>query len=83
MEKNWISIKEQLPDLEQDVLLYDDWKAKEGKVGDIRVGYLSEFVTRKTSEGKTYHCEWRGTEFAFNITHWMPLPSPPKSQGHE
>jgi hypothetical protein len=74
----WVAIKERLPELEQDVLLFDDWKTTDGeRRQDIIVGHLSEFTTRKTSEGLTYYCEWRGTEFAFNITHWMALPEPP------
>lgn len=47
---------------------------------DIRVGYLREFVTRKSSSGLVTIEEWGGTEFAFNITHWMPLPKPPKNK---
>lgn len=76
----WVAISEQLPEMEQDVLLFDDWKTMEGEPRkDIRVGYLSEYTTRKTSDGVVNSCEWKGTEFAFNITHWMRLPEPPCS----
>lgn len=76
----WIDIKEKLPELEKDVLLFDNWKNTDGEVRqDIKVGYLSEFTTRKTLEGVTHCCEWSGHDFLFNITHWMPLPKPPKT----
>jgi hypothetical protein len=78
MMSEWISVKDKLPELEQYVLLFDYWKSSEGKeYKDMRVGYLDEYTTRKTSEGLTHSLEWKGTEFAFNITHWMPLPQPP------
>lgn len=75
----WISINDRLPNLEESVLLFDDWKTTDKEERkDIRLGYLSESTTRKTSNGISVSCEWGGTEFAFNITHWMPLPEPPK-----
>lgn len=79
MENNgWIKVEDQLPEIEQEVLLFDDWKTTDGESRkDIRVGYLSEFTTRKDAYGIKNSCEWGGTEFAFNITHWMKLPSPP------
>jgi hypothetical protein len=70
----WIPVSERLPELEEDVLLLDDWETigKERKQ-DIRVGYLYSTTAYKTSSGVNNDCEWRGTEYAFNITHWLPL----------
>ena len=74
----WVAVSEKLPEMEVDVLLFDDWKTTDGeRRQDMKVGYLSEFTTRKTADGIAYSCEWRGHEFIFNITHWMPLPEPP------
>lgn len=74
----WVAVTERLPELDENVLLFDDWKTTDGEQRkDVRIGYLSEFTTRKTSDGLSHYCEWRGTEFAFNITHWMALPEPP------
>lgn len=74
----WISVKDHLPEFDKEVLLWDDWKTREGETfQDCRVGYLKEVRTTKTSEGIQNYAEWGGTEFAFNITHWMPLPKPP------
>lgn len=76
--EGWISVNERLPELDESVLLFDNWKSNGEERFDIRLGYLSEYITRKTSEGVTNHCEWGGTDYAFNITHWMPLPNPPE-----
>lgn len=67
----WIPVSEGLPEFEQDVLLYDKFYE-----GVFRVGHLSELTTFKTRNGISHSYEW-GTEFAFDITHWMPLPAPP------
>ena len=74
----WIPVTTSLPDFEVDVLLFDDWITREGDSRkDIRVGYLKQVISYKTNKGVENHPEW-GTEYAFNITHWMPLPEPPK-----
>ena len=76
----WISIKDELPEIEEFVLLFDDWQSSSGeKYKDVRVGYLDSFTTMKSSQGIDRSCVWGGTEFAFNITHWMPLPEPPNN----
>lgn len=72
----WISVKERLPDFDCEVLLYDDWEYEGKSRSDVRVGSLKEVTQRKTSSGITNYPEW-GCEYAFNITHWMPLPPPP------
>lgn len=79
MKIEWINVEDRLPELEQSVLLFDDWLTvdKENRK-DIRIGYLSEIRTSKSINGIINKLEWSGTEFAFNITHWMPLPEPPK-----
>ncbi len=80
LKNKWIPITEHLPELEQTVLLLDDWESSSSNKNykDIRVGHLSAFTTRKNIDGLLYNeYEWKGTEFAFNITHWMPLPELP------
>lgn len=78
MESKWIAIKEKMPILNQVVLLFDDWGDDDEPRTAYRIGYLDEYITRKTSDGITHSYEWRltGDEYAFNVTHWMPL-SPP------
>ena len=76
----WINLNERLPELEESVLLFDDWQTSDNRSRkDIRIGFLREYTTMKTIKGIAFSCEWGGTEYAFNITHWMPLPEPPKS----
>jgi len=74
---NWIPLDERLPELDKNVLLLDEWESNEKKYRDVRVGYLSEYTTRKKAEGFATTCVWEGCEFAFNITHWMELPELP------
>lgn len=76
----WINVNDRLPEFDEKVLLFDDWEATDSKTKykDVRVGYLAEYTRRKTSDGVYTSIEWGGTEFAFNITHWMPQPEPPK-----
>ncbi len=77
-EIGWVDVNDRLPEFETDVLLFDNWKSRDGEqMKDIRVGYLSEYTKLKSSNGEVVSCEWKGTEFAFNITHWMPLPPTP------
>ena len=61
----WISVKDRLPDKENEVLVFEFR-------GDVSMAYISGY-------------EWRNFESDFKmdssyITHWMPLPEPPKEQ---
>ena len=58
----WISVKDRLPDVEMEVLVFDGY--------DIGTGYLKE------------NYEWFlfSENLYIKITHWMPLPEPPKKE---
>ena len=76
IEKKWVAISERLPEIGVDVLLFDSYNQH---IQEMKVGYLVETTTRQTANGIAVSCEWRGHECFINITHWMPLPQPPKN----
>ena len=60
----WISVKDRLPQVKEDVLIYDSHHRniyKAWYIGDIDVWFSNEYLPQ-----------------FINITHWMPLPEPPK-----
>ena len=57
-EREWISVKDRLPEEDTWVLVY----AKQGFYMNLKVDYI-------------YHGEWFNSLL---VTHWMPLPEPPK-----
>ena len=63
-KQEWISVEERLPEVGEDVLLYSKEDDK------IDIGHYSimfrRFFLRKFEDG--------------NVTHWMPLPKPPKGE---
>lgn len=66
--QKWIPVSERLPDKEGSYLVYTE----RGSV------YASHFYTRKTfHNGYVREAQWsqRGK---VKVTHWMPLPEPPK-----
>jgi len=72
----WISVKDQLPEFEQSVLVYYEWTAGSGTVyREIEVGFLSS-ITKGASYLNAYwvsECERHSIE----PSHWMPLPEKP------
>ena len=61
----WISVKEQLPEVEADILAY--------------IGEGSFVVCWMTHDGY-----WQCPAYLMDkddVTHWMPLPEPPKEEG--
>lgn len=64
LNDGWISVKERLPEPHTDVICHSQF-------GAIGTGYL---ITTS---------EWSGWEMrqigSCDITHWMPLPNPPKN----
>ena len=67
-QSEWISVEERLPDTTEKILVY----CSNGEILPakyIRVQGLEFWFE------ETYSCH--------NITHWMPLPEPPKMKGGE
>ena len=77
-ENEWISVEERPPDPNEDCLVA-------AKVGDRTVVDLGERVESFNIRTGEHYCEWmiandwdegEGCE----ITHWMPIPEPPKGE---
>ena len=69
MNNKWISVKDQLPDDQQEILTY--WAEK--KMIDAQTYYL-EYGT----PGQWWMFGWQNHLLSSGrITHWMPLPEPP------
>ena len=70
---NWISVKERLPEDEKAVLAYYGFDRGNGDVEMKSMGILG------------YRCfapepHWQWSEYNIVVTHWMPLPEPPKEE---
>lgn len=58
----WISIKDQLPEIAEDVLIHER-------------GLQEPYVGWRTGESWSSYNEYMDQK---DITHWMPLPKPPQ-----
>lgn len=65
---NWISVEDKLPNKDQDVLIY-----KGNHIGDMMYVYTYS----GNNEWEDEYGYWSRTDDE-GITHWMPLPAPPK-----
>lgn len=68
----WIPVAEQLPDGE--VLAFNALKGSHGYHE-----YLLGYVGADSESDAGFRCENEG-EILMNVTHWMPLPEPPKEE---
>lgn len=66
-EEQWISINEKIPLTQERVLVYGQhWSGVDGP-------FTAVFINEPT-------LKWYGNgEYLKDVTHWMPLPSPPKT----
>ena len=62
----WISVNEKLPDDETDVLAY------------LRNGEETRIAACCYARGVWYDCVMNCVVVIQDVTHWMPLPEPPK-----
>lgn len=63
-QPKWISVEERLPDCLEDVIAFN-------QNGDIRW-----FSVASVDRGTW----WRDGKIVHHVTHWMPLPEPPKEE---
>ena len=66
----WISVEDELPKTETEVLMVSSGST------DILYGYRSKIGKNR------WYC-YNDDDFWHNITHWMPIPEPPKKGGEE
>lgn len=69
LPRKWIRVKDRLPKVDSRVLTLDKW------------GHIHDREFRKYMNGKTYFSP-DGLEPGRDVTHWMPLPEPPKEDSH-
>lgn len=67
-QPKWISVEERLPEEFEHVLTYE----RNNEVSWLRVSYMYDGLW------------WRsGLKALGKVTHWMPLPEPPRSDDHD
>ena len=70
-QPKWISVEDRLPDRE---VLAANFAPGTCGYKEYIIGYVS--VEQCTEQGK--YCASNDYEILYNVTHWMPLPEPPK-----
>lgn len=65
--QEWISVDDKLPEDDSDVLAY------------LRIGEESRICPANYAKGMWFDCIFN-TPVTESITHWMPIPQPPKGE---
>ncbi len=81
-EPKWIPVTERVPELGQEVLVYAIGK-DDGFIGDSVIALSERFIFRlfPSSDGvEEWRSPWQYFDSNYEITHWMPLPEPPKGE---
>lgn len=80
----WISVKERLPERNEPLIGYNDDDVQEVMMDNFEATVLAYSKDRGCFKAKLH--SWGWSEVAKNsidstveVTHWMPLPSPPES----
>ena len=79
----WISVEERLPERNKEVLVYAIGDA-DGFWGKHVIAIAERFLFKffPSDEGKEkWSSPWQYFHTDYKITHWMPLPEPPKEGG--
>lgn len=76
----WIPVTERLPEVGKDVLIYAVCKDDDFP-GVITISHRMIFRLFPTSEGaEIWNSPWQYFADDYDITHWQPLPEPPKEE---
>ena len=65
--QEWVSVEDRLPEDDSDVLAY------------LRIGEESRIFPANYAKGMWFDCVFN-TPATERITHWMPMPQPPKGE---
>jgi len=70
----WISVNDRLPEDDTNVMGYGYWDSEIDRLDDFRsTGYVNYDGGTWEIIGGAYYTAWLN-----GVTHWMPLPEPPK-----
>lgn len=72
----WISVKERLPGTKYKKDQYAEWQESQEVLGFSTDGEFFVMTYQKDKKGQYWTTDDGITK---NITHWMPLPEPPKN----
>lgn len=77
----WVSVKDRLPEIYEEVIVFGVGKA-DGYIGSTQMAITSMTDKNPLWPSLKWEKEWRDPWQYFlvdyEITHWMPLPEPPK-----
>lgn len=77
----WISVEDRLPEYGEKVLFryVMDYKFPEKTISSkVKVGMCCGCLSSTNKNGHRYDLDARKHCYVFNVTHWMPIPEPPK-----
>lgn len=81
-QPHWVSVEERLPNVDEKVLVFAIGKL-DGFIGDTVIALTSmsntNWLNHHEKVDKPYWLDpWQYFLIDYRITHWMPLPEPPK-----
>ena len=85
MVPRWISVEERLPEKDQEVLLIaHGWESQSMYIGCL---HNEEAETSWLTGITSKESEWSISGWSYlrapEVTHWMPMPEPPKEEHHD
>lgn len=79
----WVSVDERLPEYNPGTGAKSYWVAKKDNAGNwkMKIAQYCDYGYAMTVDAET-EVTWRDWDFTkiVNVTHWMPLPAPPKKE---
>ena len=79
----WVSVEERLPEYNPGTGAKSYWVAKKDNAGNwqMKIAQYCDYGYAMTMDAET-EVTWRDWDFTkiANVTHWMPLPEPPKEE---